>query len=463
MPSAQRTGLRGGQERIGVGMTTVLLGLLVFSVLVIFHEAGHFLMARLMGVRVERFSIGFGPVVLRRRIAEVEYAVSAFPLGGYVKMGGDDPRDRAALKPGDFFAAAWWRRVLIALAGPGANFVLAILLGIVLAWVGFRSPDAASRVGHVAEGSDAAELGFLNGDMITEVNGRAVETRSEVWHALLAEPRPETARLSVERGGMPVQMEVPTERVERLLGSLTFFNPATVGEVSIGSPAYRAGMKVGDTVVAVDEQPVESWSDLTRLIRANPDTEITFTVEREGKRVRFPVTPTPVEENGERFGRVGILAASDRTYVESYGFVEGIGVGFEVAVRAVQLTAGGIAALVTNFFTNVSQISGPVAIIQASGAAAKAGIDALLNFAIVISAALMVFNLLPIPILDGGMVVLSILEGLRRRPIGERGLAVYQGIGLAVVGTLLIFVLINDPLRMVQRRVAMDRATEVAP
>ncbi|NNF08366.1 MAG: hypothetical protein HKN21_16515, partial [Candidatus Eisenbacteria bacterium] len=168
------------------------------------------------------------------------------------------------------------------------------------------------------------------------------------------------------------------------------------------------------------------------------------------------------ENNGEVTGRLGIGATSEQTFTRRFGAWEGVKVGTRAALLAVGMTFQSIGSLVTGG-ASLSQVSGPVAIIQASGAAAKAGVDALLNFALYISVALMVFNLLPIPILDGGMVVLSTLEGLRRRPVGERGLAVYQGIGMAVIGTLLIFVLINDPHRIWKRHTAMDRATEVQP
>ena len=441
-------------------MTTIIAGLLVFSVLVIFHEFGHFKVARWLGVRVERFSIGFGPVVLSRRMGGVQYALSAFPLGGYVKMAGDDPRNRETLRPGDFFAASWWRRVLIALAGPGANFVLAVFLGIALAWVGFSSPDAPNRVGTVAEGSVAAGLGFAPGDVVVALDGEPVDSRADLVLGLLEGPRGESARVDIERAGAPLAITVPREQYETLFDGLTFPYPAVIGDVAIGTPAYSAGLAEGDRITAVDGAAVASWAEMTEFIVASPGREITLTVRRGDRTLLIPVTPMAVEEGGETFGRVGIGAAGEKTFVRRFGPWEGVVVGTQAAVMAVRLTFEGIWTLVTGG-ASLSQISGPVAIIQASGAAAKAGWDALLNFALYISVALMVFNLLPIPILDGGMVVLSMLEAVRRRPVGEKGLAIYQGIGMAVIGTLLVFVLINDPHRIWKRHTAMDRATEV--
>jgi regulator of sigma E protease len=446
---------------------TVVLGLLVLSVLVVFHELGHFWMARAMGVRVERFSIGFGPVILSRRHNGVEFALSAFPLGGYVKMGGDDPRQREDLKPGDLFAAPWWRRVLIALAGPGANYVLAVLLSILLLWIGIRVPDAPNRVGVVSAGTAADSLGIRAGDRIVEVDGVPVASLQAVFVeldlgrrgappgsgpvALTFESGTERRSITVERGDLP-----------RLFQGMEFPVPAVVGEVVIGTPAYKAGLSVGDQILAVDDRPVENFSDLREAVVQSAGREIVLIVLRDDRQIRIPITPFEDRTGKEPAGKIGIAAASVGTYVVRLGFAEGAVHGARSATVTVGFMIRGIVSLFSDV-SNLSQISGPVAIIQASGNAAQAGVDRLLDRAILFSIALMVFNLLPIPILDGGMVVLSVLEGVRGRPIGERGLAVYQGIGIAVMGTLLIFVLINDPLRILQRRSALGRVGDVGP
>lgn len=441
-------------------MLTVVLGLLVLSGLVIFHEAGHFLVARWMGVRVERFSIGFGPVLFSRHRNGVEYAISAFPLGGYVKMGGDDPRNREALQPGDFFAAAWWRRVLIALAGPGANYVLAVILSIALLWVGVRVPDIPTRVGGVQPGTLADSLGVQPGDRIMAVNGNEAATLQQVLEAL---PKEGTATvLSLDRGGNRVEVSLPQGGDTRFFRALSFPVPAEVGEVVTGTPAYKAGVEVGDKILAVGDEPVRNFSDLQKIVTKSPGKELDFTVERNGRVVHIPITPFGDTSGGEEVGKIGIVAASVGTHVVRFGFGEGLVQGAVSATSLVGTMAGGIVSLFQNV-SNLSQISGPVAIIQASGDAAKAGVDRLLDRAVLFSIALMVFNLLPIPILDGGMVLLSLVEAVRRRPVGEKGLALYQGIGIAVMGTLLVFVLINDPLRILQRRSALGRIGGMTP
>ena len=438
-------------------MLTIVLGLLVFSVLVVFHEFGHFWVARRMGVRVERFSIGFGPVVASKTINGVQYAISAFPLGGYVKMAGDDPRNRDAMNQGDFFAAAWWRRILIAVGGPGANFVLAVILSIVLAWVGIRVPDAPNIVGGVEP--PAAEAGFLVGDVIIETGGRQVASRSDFFLGI-GDVEGDIA-VVVSRSSGTVNLTLPADRLDDIAGALSFPLPAQIGEVVNGTPAYRSGLEGDDLITAIDGETVAAWSDLTRIIHAAPGREITLDVARGDHAFQIQITPMSQEVDGRTIGMIGISPAGGGTFLIQYRGLEGVTRGWSAALETVSLTYSGIARLVTDSST-LSQISGPVAIIEASGNAAKAGLDRLINLAVVLNVALMVFNLLPIPILDGGMIMLSAWEGIRRRPVGGRGLAVYQGIGMAVIGTLLIFVLINDPLRMVQRQRAIDRISQTS-
>jgi regulator of sigma E protease len=451
---------------------TVVLGLAVLSVLVIFHELGHLVIARRLGIRVERFSIGFGPTLFSRMVRGIQFAVSAFPLGGYVKMGGDDPRHRELLQPGDFFAASWWRRVLVALAGPGANFVLAAVLSVLLLWIGVHVPDQPNRIGAVAPASLADSLGVKTGDRIVAVAGTPTGSLMAVQHELgLYMKRNQPLALTLDRDGSRVDIQVPASRVadtsrnpsasaasRYFFSGLEFPIPAEVGEVVLGTPAYKAGMMVGDKIVAVDGQPVSSFRDLQDKVSVNAGKELHFTVLRGGRTIEIPIVPFADPTESKKVGKVGITAASPSTYLIRRSFSQGLVEGLQNTVATVGFLAKGIVSLFTSP-SNLSQISGPVAIIQAGGDAAKAGWDRLLDRAIMFSIALMVFNLLPIPILDGGMIVLSLIEAVRRRPVGQRGLAVYQGIGLAVMGTLLVFVLINDPLRILQRRSALGRIT----
>ncbi|NNF05980.1 MAG: RIP metalloprotease RseP, partial [Candidatus Eisenbacteria bacterium] len=343
-------------------MTTIIFGLLVFSVLVIIHEWGHFAVARWVGVRVERFSVGFGPVVFSKTWRGVQYVISALPLGGYVKMSGDDPRDRDALQPDDFFAVSWWRRVLIALAGPGANFLLAIVLGIVLAWVGITSPDAPNEIGSVDAGSVAAEVGFQDGDVVIAVDDQPVTARSGFVLGIVERENPGDASVTVLRDQSEVTLTVPESAFTDLFTGLRFPFPPIIGDVAIGTPAYSAGLKVGDRVTSINDNAIESWTDMTELIRSNPDQEIQLGISREDKNFIVPVVPMGVENNGEVTGRLGIGATSEQTFTRRFGFGEGVVVGTRAALMAVGMTFQSIGSLVTGG-ASLSQVSGPVAII----------------------------------------------------------------------------------------------------
>lgn len=438
-------------------MLTVVLGMAVLSVLVVFHEFGHFVVARSLGVRVERFSLGFGPILLSRRLRGVEFALSAFPLGGYVKMGGDDPRHRELLKPGDFFAAAWWRRVLIALAGPGANLVLAVLLSVILLWAGVRVLDFPSRVGTVTEGSLADSLGFAAGDLITAVEGRATASYRAVEQALGEVPaEADVITLAVERSTGTAEIRVHRRRLDDLFRGLEFPVPAVVGEVVTESPAYKAGIAVGDRIVAVGQEPVDNFAELQKIVSASPERGLVFTVARGDRQFEVVIIPYADGRGDKKIGRIGITPASAGTFLIRRGFSDAVVEGPVLALAATGRMLSQIGLLFSDV-SNLHQLSGPVAIIQASGDAAKAGLDRLLEIAVQLSLALMVFNLLPIPILDGGMIVLSVVEAVRRRPAGERGLAFYQGIGLAVMGSLLAFVVVKDFWQILQRWIALGR------
>jgi regulator of sigma E protease len=443
---------------------TAILGLLVLNVLVVVHEFGHFWVARRLGVRVERFSIGIGPILLSKWVGGVEFALSAFPIGGYVKMGGDDPSQRDALQPGDLFAATWWRRIAIALAGPGANFLFAIVASIALLWIGIRIPDGPNRLGAVTAESEAAAAGFRSGDLLVEVDGVPTASRSAILEQLprALEEDGEAVVFGVDREGELLRVSVPPAQLEHVLGEMNFPLPSEVGEVVIGTPAYKAGVMVGDRIEAVGDTPVSDFGALQAIVEKSAGQELLFTVRRGDRTLQLPITPFGNPSGDESVGRIGIVAAVPSTYTVRLGFFDGIEQGTRSAVGTVGLMVNGIVSLFREP-SNFSQISGPVAIIQASGDAARAGIDRLLDRAILFSIALMVFNLLPVPILDGGMVFLTLIEVVRRQPVGKRGLALYQGIGLAVMGTLIVFVLIKDPVQIFQRQSAIGRSGGVSP
>jgi regulator of sigma E protease len=446
-------------------MGTFLPGILVFGLVVFIHELGHFLVARACGVPVDRFSIGFGPKLFGFQRGRTEYVVSALPLGGYVKMAGEEmPEPGATPDPDTLFGHPWWHRVLIALAGPGANFVFAIVVTILMFMTGIHTPDGHNVVGAVEPASAVEQVGLQPGDVIVEVDGQPTASSLQVRIAMLGgekAPRLETpadVSLVVERNGERVPVAVPAAELKGVAEKLTFHQQAVVGEVLNGMPAYVAGVQVGDRIVAIDGAPVRGWSDLISLIAQRGGEKIQLTIERASGTVNLAVTPMKQEEkDGTTVGRIGIVPEF-REYVRKYPVGEAITNGTMETLARVGLTAEGIFSLFRNPLSIGQAVSGPIAIMEMSGQAAQKGLFHLMNMTALISIALMVFNLLPIPILDGGMVVMSIIEGIRRRPVPIAVQAISQRVGFVLLGSLIVFALLNDPLKMIRRNRAISES-----
>ncbi len=445
-------------------MNVILPGILVFGLVVFIHELGHFLMAKACGVPVERFSVGFGPKLLGFTRGRTEYVIAAIPMGGYVKMAGDEmPEPGEAPDPDTFLGHPWWHRVLIALAGPGANFVLAMVLSITILMVGLRLPDTSNVTGQLDPASTAALAGLRAGDTIVEVDGRPVTSGRGVRTSLLGgeeAPRlqhPVDVTVVVDRAGEPVTLRVPAPDLRSFNESLVFFTPAVVGEVISGMPAYVAGVQEGDRILAVDGHEVTEWTDLTELISERGGQGLVLRVEREGRVVDLKVTPMKDQDGKEERGRIGIWP-EQKTFTRKFGVVDAFRYGAMETVDRVALTAKSIAGLFLRPASIGQSISGPIAIIEMSGRAAQRDFSTFVNFIAAISIALMVFNLLPIPILDGGLVVMAVIEGIRRRPVPMGVQAAFQKVGFVLLGSLILFALLNDPLKMIKRNRAISNS-----
>lgn len=447
-------------------MSVFIPGIIVFGIVVLVHEIGHFLMARACRVPIERFSVGFGPRVWGIRRGGIEYVISALPLGGYVKMAGEDlPESGQPADPNSFLGHPWWHRVLIAVAGPGANFVFAVLVTILMFLSGIHYPDSLNRVGRIAADSAPAKIGLLPEDLIVEVDGKPTRTGREVRLGLMGgeeAPLLETPRdvpLVVTRGATRVPLTAPGAELRAILENLVFFQPPVVGDVINGMPAYVAGLKAGDRITAVDGSPVEEWTDLTALISKRAGQPIQLDVEREGRHLTLRVTPMKQQEEGRALGRIGIWP-EQREYVMRYSPGQAVIQGTLETVGRVWLTTTGIISLFRHPGSLGQSVSGPIAIMEMSGQAAQRGFFYLANITAIISIALMVFNLLPVPILDGGLVVMAVAEAIRRRPVPTRVQVMFQRVGLALLGSLIIFALLNDPLKMIRRSRAISETRE---
>ena len=448
-------------------LSYVLAFLVAIGVLVAVHEYGHFWMARRLGIRVLRFSIGFGRPLWSRRGADgTEYALAAIPLGGYVKLldereGPIDP----ALAGQAYNRKPVWARILVLLAGPLANFLFAVAAYWVLFVAGV--PALKPVVGEVAPESVAARAGLIPGDEIVAVGSRETATREAAVLALLEELMQSRSigleLLGADGGARRVELRVDGDRRAltepgALLPGIGFGFwypeiPARVGKVVPGSPAERAGLREGDEILAVDGAPVEDFEALVGRVQPRPGESIDLTLLRDGATVEVPVQVESQREGGRLVGRIGLQPAAPGELPEGMRTLERYGPLAAVA-RATQKTWD-MSALTVRMLWNVAtgdvsvkNLSGPINIAEYAGFSARQGVLAFLSFLAIVSVSLFVLNLLPIPILDGGQIVYQLAELAKGSPLSERAQAVGQQIGLLLLLVLMSFAFYNDLSRL---------------
>ncbi len=451
-------------------LTTVLIGLLVLGVLVVVHELGHFTAAKRLGIRVERFSLGFGRKLIGFRRGETEYWISAVLFGGYVKMAGDNPEEPNPVpQPGDFLTCPWWKKAIIAAAGPFANLLLSGLFFVAMYGVGVSQPIVSSIVGPVEEGSATARSGIEESDRIMALDGKPVSYWHEFYRVWLdgetlekETGEPKGHALLIRRGDEETAIAIADSMEQGFMAGLQSAIPAELGEVSVGTPAYQAGLQAGDMVRSVNGHAVHSWQDLQAEVRPNADVELTFVIEREGRQFEKQIKPIPSDPaSAEPSGIIGVMPPNEGTYIERFGPFEAVKLGvLETGFRISQLYSG-LWALFTHPRQLGSSLAGPVSVVQISGEVGKKGLSYFLYIAGFISLALMVMNLLPIPVLDGGHILFSFFEAVRGGPMAPRKMVLFQRVGLAILGSIMVFALVNDLTRITQRERAKGRETPV--
>lgn len=430
--------------------------IVTLGVLVTFHEAGHFLMARLSGVRVLRFSVGFGkPIWSRFDRHGTEFAVAAIPLGGYVRM--LDEREPGVVpgerRPGDVSyndLSVWWR-ITIAAAGPLANFLLAILVYWALFVVGSVTP--VPMLGVPPEGSPAAQAGLPAGNEIVSVDGTRTRSWQEVNMALAARLGDSGAvRIGTRTPGseqvrevsLPVQSWHRGEDEPDLLGSLGLIPalPPLVGEVLPDGPAAAAGLQRFDRILAVDGEPVQSWVDWVEVVQQAPGRPLAVEIERRGQRLALTLRP-----QAQAGGSVGYVGVAPPTNEIRYGPFEALPRGIAETWDKTVLTLGLLKKMVTGD-VSMKNLSGPITIAKVAGDSARSGLRFYFGVLALLSISLGVLNLLPIPILDGGHILFCAAEAATGRPVSERAQAVGTQIGLFLVAGLMILALYNDIARL---------------
>jgi regulator of sigma E protease len=440
---------------------TIVSFVVVLGILILVHEFGHFLVARLAGVGVERFSVGFGPVLWRVRRKETEYCVSAFPLGGYVKMMGDDENPLEGGKTGIVDPARAFNnkpllaRFLIVFAGPAMNCVLAVVIFAAVYMILGR-PVAPAVVGRVAEGGPAAQAGLRMGDRIVAVEGRAVQYWEDILKAVQG-LHGETFQVTVERDGSVRNVGVtPSKtRVRDLFGDerevwdigARPFTAPIIGEVLSGFPADRAGLRSGDQVAGIDGQPVSTWEDLAEAIHKRPGQATPLEIKRGTALLTVTVTPNAMKDRGPdgketEVGRIGIGPAAATTFVRSNP-VMAVWEGAARTAEVTELTAVGLYKIAVGQLDR-RNIGGPIQIAVTAGEQARQGLPSLAFFTAVISVNLFLLNLLPIPMLDGGHLLFFVCEAVLGRPLSVRKREVAQQVGLVLLMLLMVYAVYND-------------------
>jgi regulator of sigma E protease len=450
-------------------LTYILAFLVAIGILVAVHEYGHFWMARRMGIKVMRFSIGFGRVLWSRRGADdTEYAFSAIPLGGYVKLldereGPVDP----AMASQAYNRKPVWRRILVLLAGPFANFLFAAVAYWILLVVGTSALRPV--IGDVTADSIASRAGLQSGDAIVGVAGKPVTTREGAVLAILDRLMDGTPiELEVQGTGgteSPRELQLMIDGDRRaltepgaLMSGLGFdfwypTIPTEIGKIVPGSPAERVGLRVGDRIVAVAGQPVADFQAMVQIVQPSPGKTLTFAIDRKGERLEVPIEVEAQRDGDRMIGRIGIQPAAglpvpvNMRTVERFGPVSAVGHAIEKTWDMSLLTVRMIWNVATGD-VSVKNLSGPINIAEYAGFSARQGILSFLSFLAVVSVSLFVLNLLPIPILDGGQVVYQLAEVVKGSPLSERAQAVGQQIGILLLLMLMSFAFYNDLSRL---------------
>ncbi len=449
--------------------TNIFAFVIVLGVLIFFHELGHFLVARLFGVGVEKFSLGFGPRLCGKTVGLTDYRISAIPLGGYVKMVGDEPDAELEpeMLPYSFTHKHVFKRILIVAAGPFFNLLLAVLIYAAFFFF-IGTEDIRPVVNHVIMDSPAAQAGIRVGDTIKTVDGAPVASWGDI-NRLIADAKGDPVTVRFTHGGDIQQTTItPQTKVAKdILGDdMPYFDAgfsglpplkAIVGDVAEGYPAKKAGLRKGDRIVEINGQPVDGWHTMKEIISQSKGEMLKMRIARGGETLGVEMTPVLFsEENvlGEKVDsyRIGIstpgvdIPEADRIVIK-LGPFKAVGESVKQTYQISRLTILSIGKLIQGT-VSTKTLGGPIMIAEMAGQQAKAGLTNLIFFIAVLSINLAILNFLPIPVLDGGHLMFFFIEAIIRRPVNLRMREIAQQAGIFILIMLMIFVFYNDIMRL---------------
>lgn len=447
---------------------TLIAFIIALGILITFHEFGHYLVARWNGVKVLRFSVGFGEPVFRRRLGkdQTEWVVAAIPLGGYVKML-DENEGRV---PEEDLSRAFnrqpvGRRFAIVAAGPLANFLLAIFLYWLMFILGV---DGIKPIlGPAIAETPVAQAQFEEGETIVRIENEAVESWQDARWTLLRYAVNQSSDVTVEtvnqRGEINWrQLDLssihPDELDGDVLGKIGFsaYQPEIkpiIAEVMAGSAGEQAGLQAGDEILAVNDKEVYSWIEFVPEIQSNPGRPLILEIFRQGRIFQFDITPEVVTENGRTVGRIGVMPVVDQSIFEAMRVIVTYPAG-EAVKKAMEKTWETTVLTLRMLYKMIvgdvswKNVSGPISIADYAGQSAQMGLVSYLAFLALISVSLGVLNLLPIPILDGGHLMYYMIEIVKGSPVSDKTMIIGQKVGLIMLFTLMVFAIYNDITRI---------------
>ena len=395
----------------------------VLGIMILVHELGHFLAAKWFGVRVDVFSIGFGKRLVGFRRGGTDYRISALPLGGYVKMAGENPLESRTGAPDEFMSHPRWQRFVIAIAGPAMNIILAVAVLTGVFMVHYEHPvflDQPAVIGWVVENSPAAKAGVEQGDRIVRIDGEQNPTWEDVMLKVMISPK-QPVDVAIQRGTQILEKQIqPQADGAEQYGNVGWVpdQPITVTELEPDMPAAKAGLKLGDDIIAINGLPMRSLFNVIQYLQHNGSKPVDVTVVRGGQQVHLTMTPVQTVEGSQKSFRLGFR--SEPVNVDKLPFAQALNRSIEENKKYSVLIVDLVRKMLEHK-VSIKQMEGPIGIGRATGEAARQpGWTPLLSLVAMISLNLGVFNLLPIPILDGGIIMLLIIEAIMRRDISIR-------------------------------------------